>query len=682
MSFIKQTNKVLLLNNNIDMESSDIFGKHKWNFSKKIGGKDNAGDVAEKLFLKDYAHLVRESIQNSLDVAINKTDPVKVIFRFGEISLPTDSAFYKLEEWVNGGMRLYSDQTNRTYKNLKNVKECLAEIKRDGVLHYLEVSDENTRGMDYTSVISQQSKTRFYSFAHSEGNSSKSSITSAGSHGVGKIVFYKISKLNTLFVSSKCADDGVELFEGISELCTSLDIDGETKYQSTGYFCLEQNEEPTTERELIPVPFRRTTFGTSVYAMGVTSDSIEQQYGLRAIEKAVLDNFWLSILQNKLIVQIGDKEIKGDEILTLADTVYGNPDLYATNGSIDPRPYIETVAFAENDKKHILIKDNLPELGEVSLYILKDKQGDNYIQYMRETRMLIKKEKQSNYGFYGVFVCDGEIGNINLRNSEDATHTRWNSNGCEDENDRIHARKAIQQMNKFIDAQLVKEFGGGNAGKSDISGAEEFLYMDVAYDELEDTELETIVGRTNGELQKDESSSQTTLFDDIEFGKKKLEQYGHVSIEEQTTATIDENGELFGGKTDTPHIPDPGPVPPPISSDEGKYTEDEEGTEGHFIKPIHIKYRPYFQKEGNVIYHFISLTSNEDCDNATVEIIVTGDEDKDKEMIFIESVSPGVPCENKVTGLPLVKGQKVLLKVKFEDNLLHSLSLKAYEDKR
>ena len=213
--------------------------------------------------------------------------------------------------------------------------------------------------------------------------------------------------------------------------------------------------------------------------------------------------------------------------------------------------------------------------GQISPYVtdieLADGKLYDYIQYMRETRMLIKKEKQSNYGFYGVFVCDGEIGNINLRNSEDATHTRWNSNGCEDENDRIHARKAIQQMNKFIDAQLVKEFGGGNAGKSDISGAEEFLYMDVAYDELDDTELETVVGRTNGELQKDESSSQTTLFDDIEFGKKKLEQHGHVSIEEPTTATIDEDGELFGGKTDTPHIPTPGPVPPPVPSDEKKY---------------------------------------------------------------------------------------------------------------
>ena len=664
------------------MENPNIFGEHTWNFSQQLGGKDNAGDVAEKLFLKDYAHLVRESIQNSLDVAISKDTPVKVTFRFGGIPLPSDSAFYELEKWVDGGMRMYSNPSNRSFKNLKNVKEALSEIKNTGVLYYLEVSDENTKGMDYTNVKSKQADTRFYSFAHSEGNSSKSSRTSAGSHGVGKIVFYKISKLNTLFVSSKCADNDQELFEGISELCTSLGTDGETKYQSTGYFCLKQDEEPTTRHELIPELFRRTQYGTSVYAMGVTSDPFEQECGLRAIEKAVLDNFWLSILQNKLIVQIGDKEIKGDDILTLADTIYGSPDLYATNGSIDPRPYIDAVAFAESDKKHLLLTDTLPDLGAVSLYILKDKQGDNYIQYMRETRMLIKKEKQPNYGFYGVFVCDGEIGNINLRNSEDATHTKWNSSECEDETDKLHARRAIQQMNKFIDEKLVDTFGGSGAGKSDISGAEEFLYMDVAYDELEDSEMETVVGKTNGELQNEESSSQTTLFDDIAFGKKKTEQHGYVSIDETTTASIDEEGDLQGGRSDHHHIPTPGPIPPPNPVDENKFTENEDGVSGHFIRTIRVKYRPYFQKENGVVYHFISLTPYEDCENATVEILVKGDEDKDKDMIFIKSVSTGTPYENKITNLSFSKGQKVLLKVKFEDNLLHSLSLKAYEDKR
>ncbi len=663
------------------MDNSYIFGNHTWNFSKQLGGKDNAGDVAEKLFLKDYAHLVRESIQNSLDVAINKTIPVKVTFRFGEITLRPDDAFYKLEEWVDGGMRMYSNPSTRSYKNLKNVKEALREIKENGILYYLEVSDENTRGMDYTSVKSKQSDTRFYSFAHSEGNSSKSSKTSAGSHGVGKIVFYKISKLNTLFVSSKCAESDQVLFEGISELCTSLGKDEETKYQSTGYFCLKPDEEPTTAYELIPEPFRRSNYGTSVFAMGVSGDAREKERSLRAIEKAVLDNFWLSILQNKLIVQIGDTEIKGDDILALADKIYGNPELYMTSGSIDPRPYIEAVAFA-GDKKHLLITDTLPDLGEVSLYISKDKQGDNYIQFMRETRMLIKKEKQSNYGFYGVFVCDGEIGNINLRNSEDATHTKWNSSECEDEKERLSARRSIQQMNKFIEENLVKIFGGANAGKSDIAGAEEFLYMDVAYDELEDSDMETIVGKTNGELQKEESSSQTTLFDDIAFGKKKTEQHGYVSVDKITTASIDEEGDLQGGRSDTPHIPNPGPIPPPNPTNENRFAENEDGIQGHFVKNIHVKYRPYFQKENGTIYHFISLTPSEDCENATVEIMVKGDEDKDKDIIFIESVSIGTPHENKITDLSFTKGQKVLLKVKFEDNLLHSLSLKAYEDKR
>lgn len=661
----------------------DIFGNHSWHFSKQEGGKANAGDVAEKLFRKSYAPLVRESIQNSLDVAVDKDTPVTVTFRFGQVELDKSSSFFELERWIRGGMELFPNENSRTFKNLTNVQSALETIKQSGVMHYLEVSDENTKGMDYTTDKRKQSDTRFCSFAQIEGYSTKSSKTSAGSHGVGKVVFYKISPLNTLFVSSKCADDEMELFEGISELCTSLDPDGETRYQATGYFCLDKNEEPTMQHDLIPEPFRRSAWGTSVYAMGVSADPEERAGYIREIEKAIVDNFWLSILHGKLIVRIEDKEIVGDEILSLADKVYNNPELYDTKGSIDPRPYIDAVAFEGTDKKHIHITETLdPELGLVHLYILKDKQGDNIIQYMRETRMLIKKERQSNYGFYGVFVCDGESGNINLRNSEDATHTKWSSAECEYEQDKLNAYRAIRRMNGFVDEQLINIFGGANTGKSDISGADEFLYMDVAFDEMEDPELEAVIGKKNGEYQKEDSSSQTTLFDDIFFGKPKLEQRGHVSVEETTPATIDEEGDLHGGKTDVQHDPVPGPPPPPYPNDENNYSHDDEGKEGTFIRPIKVKYHPYFQKENGVIYHFISLTPEEDCDSASIEIIVKGDEDKDKDVIYIESASVGSPCENKISGLSFVKGQRMVVKVKFEDNLLHSLSLKAYENKR
>ena len=570
--------------------------RYKWVF-RENGGTGNADNIAGKLFLNDYAPLVRESIQNSLDAARSKTDPVKVVYRFGKIAVSERSSFMELEKWVDGGMKKFPNENSRTYKNLRNIKETLYKIKQSGVIHYLEVSDENTIGMDYSSDKHKQSGTRFYSFAKSVGNSSKLTATSAGSHGVGKVVFMKRSKINTIFVSSKSEDDGAEYFEGISELCTSLI--GDSEYEYRGYFCIDESQEPTTDHNLIPELFRRHAFGTSVYVMGVTDDEGEQKKHMREIEKAVVDNFWLSVLHGKLTVQIGDTIIDKETVIDLAEKVYNNPELYDIRNSPDIRKYIEAVWFANTDNKHIyLTDDTIPELGKVHLYIYKNKQGENCIQCMRETRMLIKTEKKPNYGFYGGFVCDGEMGNKNLRNSENAEHNQWNSSECEEENDRINARRAIKGLNKFVNDQLTQIFGGNSTGKSDISGAEEFLFTNVASDEIEDPEMEVVIGKPRGgEMQDEVSPIQMTLFEDTEITQPKRERHGHVIIEKTDTASSDEDGDFEGGKTDTPHNPSPGPEPPPRPNDSQHYSHDEEGPAGHFIKPIRVKYRPFFQKE-------------------------------------------------------------------------------------
>ena len=656
--------------------------RYKWVF-KPHGGTANADSIAGKLFLNDYAPLVRESIQNSLDAAIEddngNAETVKVIFRFGKLDLPKNSPFYEIIKWVEGGMEKFPNKDNRTYKNLKNIQEALENIKKKEKICYLEVSDENTIGMDYTTDKRKQASTGFYSFVKSLGNSYKKRRISAGSHGVGKVVFQKISRLNTLFVSTKSLDDEREYFEGLSELSTSLI--GNEEYEYRGYFCLNESQEPTTSRDQIPIQFRRNTYGTSVFVMGVTDDKEQQKKHLREIEKAIVENFWLSILQNKLIVQIEEEIIEGDKIIELAEKVFGQPEVYNTGNSIDTRKYIEAVYLAETDNKHIHITNSsMSNLGEVHLYVLKDKKGDNCVQYMRGSKMLIKTENHPNYGFYGVFVCEGEKGNENLRNSENAEHNKWNSNECEDDNDRKNARKAISQLNTFINNSLLTVFGGNSSGKSDISGAEEFLFMKVDSNELEDPEMEVLLGKQNGEIQKKESPIQTTLFEDFKINENEQKRVGHVEIEKVDTASLEENGDMSGGKTDIPIEPKPGPDIPPKPVDNNNYIHDENGDTGVFIRPIKVKYRPFFQKEDGVIYHFISITSFEDCSDATVELIVKGEEEKDN--IFIESCSQGEPEENKIKRLSFSKDNSLLLKIKFEDNLPHSINLKAYENKK
>ena len=652
---------------------------HKWVF-KKNGGTGTADNIAGKLFMNDYAPLVRESIQNSLDVAVQ--DPVIVTFKFNKIYLPKDSPFFELEKWVEGGMEKFPNQEKRTFKNLRNIKETLSEIKKKGFISYLEVSDENTEGMDYSTDKHQQSETKLYSFIKSIGNSSKNSNTSAGSHGVGKVVFQKLSKINTIFVSSKSIVDGQEYFEGLSELCTSLVDDVEYEYR--GYYCLNDDQEPTSNHSDIPEPFRRNTNGTSVFVMGVTDDIDEQITHLHEIEKAVVDNFWLSILHGKLIVQIDDSRIEKESIIDLAEQVYNKRELYPTNGSNDTQKYLEAVYFAECDNKHIYKHDSsIPELGLIHLYILKDKNGENRIQCMRETRMLIKTDKYPNYGFWGVFVCDGTEGNKNLRNAENAEHNQWNPKECEDEKDRQQSAKAIRAINKFINDKLREIFGGDKAGTSDISGAEDYLYMNVSEDELENPEMEVIMGKNKRETEDKEGYVQTTIFETPKTDTLPKERHGHVIIEKNDNASPNEDGDLMGGNSRHPHNPGPGPTPPPYPDNtEHTFKHDDHGEQGRFIRPIQVDYRPFFQKEQDEIYHYISITPTESCSEATVELIVKGDEDKDNDVIYIETSSLGTPSGNKITGLSFQKDQRLLVKIRFEDNLPHSLKLKAYEYKK
>lgn len=654
--------------------------RYHW-FFRENGGTANADNIAGKIFSNDFSPLVRESIQNSLDAAITGLkQPVIVTYRFGKLELPAQSPFLELEKWVDGGMVKFSNPEKRIYKNLKSIKETLAEIKRKGYVCYLEVSDENTTGMDYTQDKRLQSNTRFYSFLKSLGNSSKgNSTTSQGSHGVGKVVFQKLSKLNTIFVSSKLADDGTVLFEGASELCTSL-IDG-TDFEYRGYFCMDDTQEPTNRHEDIPQLFRRSADGTSVYVMGVSDDIEHQKRYLRDIEKAVVENFWLSILEGKLIVKIGETTIEKKTIIDLAEKVYSQPELYGIKGKSDIRKYIEAVYLADTDNKHIHITDSsVPELGEVHLYVLKDKHGDNCIQYMRGSGMTIKTESHPNYGFYGVFVCKGDAGNENLRNSENPEHNKWSHLECDNKIDSQNANRAIRGLNKFITQQLINIFGGDSTGKSDISGAEEFLYMNVSSEDIEDPEMEVILGKPKEEVQEKESQVQTTIFERSQEPKTKQERHGHIVVEENCTASMNDEGDLHGGRGTNPHEPTPGPPPPPIPANDKKYKQDEEGNSGVFSRPISVHYRPFFQKKENVVYHYVNIIPNEDCVDATVELIVKGDEDNDN--IYIESVSQGIPVENRISGLVFTKGIKQLLEIKFEDNLPHPITLKAYEYKK
>ena len=158
----------------------------EWTFAKMsensygFGFQEAMGENFKKV---PYVSLVRESIQNSLDAYVDET-PVEVSFSFTEVPKSNYQSFYKLREHVVACKKTDPDNASKIDEMLKFFDEPI-----DDNLHFLKVSDYNTRGMDYQH---HNFKAPFNAFVRSAGNSSKSGQSAGGSFGFGKAAYPQI----------------------------------------------------------------------------------------------------------------------------------------------------------------------------------------------------------------------------------------------------------------------------------------------------------------------------------------------------------------------------------------------------------------------------------------------------------------------------------------------------------
>lgn len=649
--------------------------KFKWHFGAREGGSDTADNIDAKFFTENYASLVRESLQNSLDAQSDETNPVTVTYKFGRMDLSSNSPFYEVERYIQGCLALHPNRNDRVNKAYGPMLDFIRNAKQKGFIDFLEVSDKNTIGMDYCDDDEKCANTRFYSFAKSVGNSSKDSDTRGGSYGLGKAVFYKNSSMRTIIISTK-TEDGSVAFEGIASLCTSKVDD--KKREATGYFCDNDEEKPTVDESKIPELFQRKECGTSIYIIGVTDNPIKQQECYSEIKKAVASHFWLSVLHKKLVVEVGDETIKDDNVITVASEIFTDTD------EDSPIPYIETVYYAENGDIEGYEKkvEDVQRLGKCIMYIHKDRKGSNVVLNMRKTEMQICQQSMlKGYGYYGVFICLGDKGNRILRMSEDPAHKTWNSNNCENDSDKGAAKMAIQEKNAFIKRCIIDSFGGQNENTTSISELQNYLYMTVSEQELEATR-NAIYGIHSGEKQQKESEfKMPDLFSDNKPAEdvNKLNNINVIYNEENTSANQDdEKGELEGGHERGGG--GGGGKVSPIS--EKKYIQEDEGEEtGTFLRPVIMKAcAVYTRTIDGILYHFLRIIPGCSCERLVLDVYAVGDEEDSNDEIFIDNVFPGkLESENRIVELTAEQDERLEIRVKFEDNMSHPVTIMAYE---
>ena len=436
----------------------------EWYFADQPNGQEVGPNNAMEQSFKNhpYASLVRESIQNSLDAVLDKSHPVRIKFLIDEIKGADYPEFFELQHHIKGCLEYFP-----IIHNAKVTYEPMCKLFDGNRYHehlgFIRVSDYNTKGMRDEEG---NTDSPFYAFVRSAGVTVKEDTSAGGSFGFGKAAYYLLSPISTIIVST-CTDTYDKYFEGASSLCTHL-YKG-TKKMAFGYYD-DQNGKPISIETDIPAKFRRSEPGTDINILGFDLKYTDE--AVTEMTEATLRNFWMAILNGKLVVNINDTvNIDKDNIAELMEQYFQSEDDHTRkSGYYNPRPYFDAVRLAKSSVKYQYYEDTLPLLGHVSFFVFKKKGAVDKIAYLRALQMLVySKKTKTNYGMYGVFYCDSEKGNDLLRNMENPAHDEWKASNWRI-NGRVYdtGRAALKEMDDFITECLSLAFSLKDKAAIDI----------------------------------------------------------------------------------------------------------------------------------------------------------------------------------------------------------------------
>lgn len=645
-----------------------------WYFSNQPNGQEVGPNNAMEQSFKHhpYASLVRESIQNSLDAVLDRSNPVVVKYKFKEMKGIEFPNFFELCDHIKGCLDYFPDNDNARNIYGPMLSRFGGESKYEESVGYIRISDYNTKGMSYAK---DDRNSPFYAFVRSAGVSAKDSSSAGGSFGFGKAAYFLLSPIRTIIVST-CTKDYNKFFEGVSTLCTHT-FRG-IKKMAVGFYD-DRNGCPIDDETSIPALFRRNEPGTDINVMGFDLSEIDECK--EQMVKAVLRNFWMAILNDRLVVHVDDIVISKENISTLMENYFPDEDDNTRKAElINPRPYFNAV-FALGQSPHcVKIEKELDILGHVSLFVNKSKGGADKIYHMRDLQMMVfAKKARTSYGFYGVFYCDSEKGNQVLRHLENPAHDEWRATNWSENSRTIPTgRDALKELESFIADSLAEVFSSHNEKAIDIAGLEEFLYIPTSADDNFESDSEVVFGKPSGDLTTDGLSYTTDIEPRTEapdYNQNDFQNVGQVMINRETSVSQTSTGQLRSGhgeaerKSKSKGIEKPGDM-------KQRREETENGEHGIFAAPIDIRYRTFSQSEKGGIYHYVALHSDTSFNNVRLKFHAVG-EDIEEQLTVIETAE-GTILAGFIQDISLTASSKIL-KIRFSDNMKHAIKLTAEE---
>ena len=625
----------------------------RWYIPVSEGGQTKGiSDSGIDLFKADpVKSLTREMCQNSIDVRVDTSEPVRMEFDLFEIDgseMPGRDDLISIYEEAEE----FAKTQKHFHKAEKYFKRTLPILKSDRI-PVLRISDFNTRGLDGADD-SKDWSSGWFRLVRSVSSSDKAE-GSIGKYGSGKLSAFVCSNFQTVFYSTKAVKNDVVAYEGVTKLMNYIDREDNTR-TDVGYYC-EGSSEPIFEQANFQESFVRTEYGTDIYIFGFkyAKDNWQED-----IIVSLLDGFLYALMEKHLSVTIGDIPVNHTTVDGLIKQYQDKLDSHTLD-------YYKLLTYSEEDGVTTRELSYLEE-NDIIVKMMVKPDLHKRVGIIRHPGMKVfdKGHISSTVSFAGICIIKGKQISQLFGGLENIQHTQWELNRYDDDPElKAKASKYRTKLYREL-SDLFNELKG-----------------ETATDDLDPD-----IGDCLPDPFSDEKKEQETISDAVlEIGKTKEV---NVSSGNDISATdpdgeddIEDDGSNGrSGDPHDPHPPYPGPYPGPFPGPDpepGPGPDPGEEPAKRKLKRVKANVRSKAVDVTNGSYVLL-ITPNEDVVNGVIDVRMGAESDSYKAEIISASID-GKPLkvdQNCVNNINLSKGKKGRLEVSLNYSDLCSLEVHVY----
>lgn len=446
----------------------------KWRFaSNNKGIVDGFNDPGIETFsANSIASMVREVIQNSVDQQVDDSRPVVVDFDFFQVT----------QDEIPGGRQLGNifDRCITASKGDPVATGFFQQAQKlmKGKIDVLRISDHNTTGL--VGAETDDTKTPWHQLVKGRGSSNKN-INSGGSFGIGKAAPLACSYFHTIFYASKV--DAIDSYVGVSRLLSFKEKESgffgkEYTTTGTGFYSSSDNMNAIL-KPFAMGHFKRRDNGTDIYILALEKD--KDLYG--TIRLAVLENFFVSIEFQKLIVHVGQDTINRNSlaqyIAQLDEKKYATlKDYYnlLIHRHDDPEENRVISLDADEYGKKYGIKD-----GECTLLLHQGEDLNQRVLMTRKTGMTLFPQSRlgNSISYTGILLIQGDTMNQIFKTMEMPAHDKWEPGRCKV--NKTFYENAYTDLKQYLRKKIIENFGAPQQDIEAAYGMDEF-FADAAGD--------------------------------------------------------------------------------------------------------------------------------------------------------------------------------------------------------